>query len=408
METKKKKKLFNLIMILLILFVIFCGVMAVGNIKGWFSKNQEHTDILSLKGICYVERNDVAYTLKPSDLLNMGDIITVTNGASVRLGSEDAEITVSDNSIIKITDISDGKLSLELLQGEAFIWAEAYLIDNISLSDSIIHMDDGVILLSAQKGSSTAYSLLGNHVITYGGESETIEEGTCMLLLQNEKSKGNIELISLNDFALSNIRRVNEDTSLFFSNEDISEMEKARQEEIERAKAEQLKNETVNTGGHASNPGNTGSSNATGNNDKIPEKEPTYCTIEIRCDTILNNMDNLETGKEVFVPDSGTILSTTRVEFLENETVFEVLKRVCDAYGIQLEYSYTALYESYYIEGINHLYEFDCGNESGWMYKVNGWFPNYGCSAYRLKDGDTIVWCYTCNGLGADVGGSVY
>jgi hypothetical protein len=40
----------------------------------------------------------------------------------------------------------------------------------------------------------------------------------------------------------------------------------------------------------------------------------------------------------------------------------------------------------------------------GWMYKVNGWFPNYGCSSYTLKDGDTIVWCYTCNGLGEDVG----
>ena len=65
------------------------------------------------------------------------------------------------------------------------------------------------------------------------------------------------------------------------------------------------------------------------------------------------------------------------------------------------------MYDSYYIEGINNLYEFDCGSESGWMYKVNGWFPNYGCSAYPLKDGDVIVWCYTCNGLGADVGGGM-
>ena len=38
------------------------------------------------------------------------------------------------------------------------------------------------------------------------------------------------------------------------------------------------------------------------------------------------------------------------------------------------------------------------------MYKVNGWFPNYGCSSYKLEDGDTIVWCYTCKGLGTDVG----
>ena len=70
----------------------------------------------------------------------------------------------------------------------------------------------------------------------------------------------------------------------------------------------------------------------------------------------------------------------------------------------QLEYSWTPMYDSYYIQGINNLYEFDCGAQSGWMYKVNGWFPNYGCSKYTLEDGDDIVWCFTCNGLGADVG----
>jgi hypothetical protein len=61
------------------------------------------------------------------------------------------------------------------------------------------------------------------------------------------------------------------------------------------------------------------------------------------------------------------------------------------------------MYGSYYIQGINHLYEFDCGQDSGRMYKVNGWFPNFGCSSYPLSDSDAITWCYTCNGLGADV-----
>ena len=38
------------------------------------------------------------------------------------------------------------------------------------------------------------------------------------------------------------------------------------------------------------------------------------------------------------------------------------------------------------------------------MYKVNEWFPTYGCSSYYVEDGDVIVWCYTCKGLGTDVG----
>lgn len=64
----------------------------------------------------------------------------------------------------------------------------------------------------------------------------------------------------------------------------------------------------------------------------------------------------------------------------------------------------TPIYNSAYIEGIGNLYEFDCGELSGWMYKVNGWFPNYGCSRYRLKSGDRVEWVYTCD-LGRDVGG---
>lgn len=126
--------------------------------------------------------------------------------------------------------------------------------------------------------------------------------------------------------------------------------------------------------------------------------------ISIVCDTILNNMNDLTPGKAEFVPYDGVILPMVEAAYYEGETVFDVLKRVCELSDIQLEYSWTPLYDSYYIEGINHLYEFDCGEQSGWMYKVNEWFPNYGCSSYEVSDGDVIVWCYTCKGLGADVG----
>ena len=128
------------------------------------------------------------------------------------------------------------------------------------------------------------------------------------------------------------------------------------------------------------------------------------CTITIRCDTILNNADKLESAKAPFVPVDGEILPMITAEFIPGETVFDVLKRVCEAADLQIEYSWTPLYDSYYIEGISHLYEFDCGFESGWMYKVDGWFPNYGCSAYELQGGEEIVWAYTCVGLGADLG----
>ena len=143
---------------------------------------------------------------------------------------------------------------------------------------------------------------------------------------------------------------------------------------------------------------------------KIPDNtlieagEENRCTITIVCNTILDNLENLEEGKAPYVPKDAVILPMTTVSFAEGDTVFQVLQKVCTAADIQIEYSWTPLYDSYYIEGINHLYEFDCGFESGWMYQVNGSFPNYGCSAYELKGGEDIVWCYTCVGLGEDVG----
>ena len=130
----------------------------------------------------------------------------------------------------------------------------------------------------------------------------------------------------------------------------------------------------------------------------------TLCTITIRCDTIFDNADALEEAKAPYVPEDGVILPVTTVEFIPGATVFQVLQRVCEASELQLEYSWTPLYDSYYVEGINHLYEFDCGFESGWMYMVDGWFPNYGCSAYELQGGEEIVWYYTCKGLGTDEG----
>ena len=128
------------------------------------------------------------------------------------------------------------------------------------------------------------------------------------------------------------------------------------------------------------------------------------CTFSISCATILNNWDKCDESKKPLVPADGVILPTTTVTFTEGESVFDVLQRLCRENGIHMESSWTPMYNSAYVEGINNLYEFDVGSLSGWMYSVNGWFPNYGCSRYALQNGDVVSWVYTCD-LGYDVGG---
>lgn len=128
------------------------------------------------------------------------------------------------------------------------------------------------------------------------------------------------------------------------------------------------------------------------------------CTLSVSCATILDNMALCDPEKRELVPEDGWILEPMTVTFYAGESVFNVLQRTLKEQGIHMEYSYTPAYHSAYVEGINNLYEFDVGEHSGWMYSVNGWFPNYGCSRYRLQDGDVVEWKYTCD-LGSDVGG---
>lgn len=130
------------------------------------------------------------------------------------------------------------------------------------------------------------------------------------------------------------------------------------------------------------------------------------CTVSISCAAILENLDRLNAEKADLIPADGVLLAPAAVEFAEGESVFDVLKRVCRENKIHMEFSETPVYQSAYIEGIGNLYEFDCGEGSGWMYRVNGEFPNYGCSRYTLADGDTVEWVYTCD-FGADVGGGL-
>ena len=127
------------------------------------------------------------------------------------------------------------------------------------------------------------------------------------------------------------------------------------------------------------------------------------CTLEIRCDTLLTQLDKVPAEKVTLVPEDGIILAATEVEFIGGESVFDVFRKVLREEKIHFEYVDASAYDSVYIEGIGNIYEFDCGPQSGWMFSVNDVYPGLGCSAYTLADGDVIVFSYTCD-LGADLG----
>ena len=137
---------------------------------------------------------------------------------------------------------------------------------------------------------------------------------------------------------------------------------------------------------------------------EAPQAGPAYsCTVSISCASILEHMELCSEENRELVPEDGWLLESVEVSFQEGQSAFDVLQQVCRDKKLHMEFSDTPVYHSAYIEGIGNLYEFDCGELSGWMYSVNGVWPDYGCSGYTLHDGDTVVWSYTCD-LGRDVG----
>ena len=437
----KKKRILNALMVLIVVVIAISGVMAVKSLKGpavtqtdkVVSENQKTEQSQSAQivvtdksGIVTVERKGIAYEVDENTAIKSGDILRSKVSSEITLAENGkAVITLGADTEVKVNNADT--LELQLVEGEVFVdRRNTEKAVSVATEGATFTPDGTTFSVTAHKSAYTAYVYSGS--VTASGEkvAEKVTADAGKTISAVADANGNVtakadyfSVNALSDWQIGKLQNCGIDDSFYTTAAEIKTVtdnraaEKAaaqqallaaQQQAIAELEAQQKEyDENYQKYLDALASGAQTTTDADGNIVvTVPQK---VCTIEIRCDTIINNLGSLKAGKEGYVPASGTILATSRVSFEDGEPVFDVLQRACSAAGLQLEYSWTPMYNSYYIEGINNLYEFDCGNESGWMYKVNGWFPNYGCSSYTLKDGDVIVWCYTCKGLGADVGG---
>ncbi|MEE0867020.1 MAG: S-layer homology domain-containing protein [Clostridia bacterium] len=77
----------------------------------------------------------------------------------------------------------------------------------------------------------------------------------------------------------------------------------------------------------------------------------------------------------------------------EGATVYHAFVKVCSANSITHQGAAQG-YVSSITKGNKTLAEFDKGDNSGWLYKVNGKLPTVGLTEFPIKDKDTIVWYY--------------
>ena len=463
----KKKKIANIVMVAIIIAIAAAGILGVGHIKGWFDKSDENTAVLTdFRGIITLQRDGVAYATTDETVLRKGDKITCDPGATVRITLGGNYIALGQNADAEIINPDADEFDLKVNVGEAFVNTNGSV--SLEFADRQTEISNAVATLSVRKGAQSISVYQGSvgeanegQMLEWIGDKESVRDffvkslndfnisqirkanETKTLVFSNddldklenerwEQMHGSTETTTVTTVTETVTSTHTEKTTKKETTSSIAENKEPAatvaettakstttkpQTNTEKTTKPQTTTKPETTKPTANKPTTVKPTTTKPVTTTKPAttkpittkpvettKEKLTCSITIRCDTILNNMDNLDPAKAPYVPDNGVILREVTVEFEEGETVFDVLNRVCKQYNIPIEYSWTPMYDSYYIEGINNLYEFDCGSESGWMYKVNGWFPNYGCSSYYLTGGEKIVWCYTCNGLGEDVG----
>jgi len=98
-------------------------------------------------------------------------------------------------------------------------------------------------------------------------------------------------------------------------------------------------------------------------------------------------------GARVFLPSRSFDLNP-------GETVYDLLRRT-DLTIISRGHPTMGMY----VANINGWGEFSDGPLSGWMFRVNGVFPDHSSSVHVLRDGDRVEWLFTRD-LGDDISGS--
>ncbi len=138
----------------------------------------------------------------------------------------------------------------------------------------------------------------------------------------------------------------------------------------------------------------------------------TYCTVKVIGSSQGGGGDSGDTAtitvtfrligdtKHTDITDHGkyvTWIATKKVTVAAPATVYDVFTAVLDKAGMEYvgaENNYVSKIQAPSSLGGYWLGEFTNGQNSGWMYTINGDHPNLGLKEYKLKDRDIIIWHY--------------
>lgn len=99
------------------------------------------------------------------------------------------------------------------------------------------------------------------------------------------------------------------------------------------------------------------------------------------------------------------IFPAQQVAFVDGDTAYSLLVRVCKDKKIAIESSKTL--SGAYVSGIGGLMEFDAGASSGWVFRLNGKYASFASDSKSaaLSSGDRVEWIYTTDAGATEAAG---
>ncbi len=359
--------IFTLLMMAVVVFALTSnGVSREKIVTGLSAEN--------VLGDVSIRRNGSNYTLKSGEVLFPDDEIMVGRAASCEIVAEGrVRATMDRDSKLRIRDLSDDCVSLEVTEGSAFFDMVRNTPDSrvtAAAGDAVLTPETGSIFsVEAYTGTQTFNLYAGAGVLDWEGEEHALGPKDHVTVFRFEETAG-----------LTTADVLAPELSGFLLDELILRSGVCFQADQLRSVLDRRRADTVAA---------------------VPQTgERMVCSVEIRCDSILGR----DISGDWTPPADGVLMPATPVKFTRGESVYDVLRRVCKNSGLDINYNFLPMISGYYITRIGGLQELDCGPNSGWLYRVNGWYPNYGPSKYEVEEGDVIVWAYSCDGGADDLG----
>ncbi len=102
---------------------------------------------------------------------------------------------------------------------------------------------------------------------------------------------------------------------------------------------------------------------------------------------------------ENILPEDGIFCDSRGIEIKSGESVLDVFKRVMKENDIAVRLTYSGTY----VAGVGGLVEKDrryFGDQSGWLYSVDGETPDIGSAQFELKGGEEIEFRFVVKNTG--------